>query len=181
MLASCSINNVILMGRLTSDPELKQTPSGVSTCQITVAVNRSYTSQDGERPTDFITVVAWRQTAEFISRNFTKGKLILVEGQLRTRTYDDKRYPDVRHYVTEVYADNVSFGETKASSQGGGQYGGGSYQGGQGGYQSGGYQNQSYQSRNDQQAIPQNAPADSVSFGNLDDFEEVIGDGDLPF
>ena len=166
MLASCSINNVILMGRLTSDPELKQTPSGVSTCQITVAVNRSYTSQDGERPTDFITVVAWRQTAEFISRNFTKGKLILVEGQLRTRTYDDKRYPDVRHYVTEVYADNVSFGETKASSQGSGQ---------------GGYQNQSYQSRNDQQAIPQNAPADSVSFGNLDDFEEVIGDGDLPF
>ena len=168
MLSACSINNVVLMGRLTADPELKQTPSGVSTCQITVAVNRGYTSQDGERQTDFITVVAWRQTAEFISRYFTKGKTIIVEGSLRTRTYDDKRYPDVRHYVTEVYADNVSFGETKGSSQGG--------------YQGGSYQNQPYQSRDDRQAIPQNAPADSASFGNLDDFEEVIGgDDDLPF
>ena len=179
MLASCSINNVILMGRLTADPELRQTPSGVSTCQITVAVNRSYTSQDGERPTDFITVVAWRQTAEFISRNFTKGKLILVEGQLRTRTYDDKRYPDVRHYVTEVYADNVSFGETKASSQGGGSYQGGG-QGSYGGGQGGGYQG-GYQSRNN--PAPQDPLPDASSFGNLDDFDEIIGGGDddLPF
>ena len=171
MLSACAINNVVLMGRLTADPELRQTPSGVSTCQITVAVNRGYTSQDGERQTDFITVVAWRQTAEFISRYFTKGKLILVEGQLRTRTYDDKRYPDVRHFVTEVQADSVSFGEAK----------------GQGSGQGGGYQNQ-YQSysqpKNDQQQAASQTPppADpSVSFGNLDDFEEVIGDGDLPF
>ena len=76
MLSACSINNVILMGRLTADPELRQTPSGVSTCQITVAVTRNYSNQDGDRPADFITVVAWRQTAEFICRNFSKGKII---------------------------------------------------------------------------------------------------------
>ncbi len=112
------INMVILMGRLTADPELKQTPSGVSTCQITVAVNRNYAAQGQERQTDFITVVAWRATAEFISRYFSKGKMIIVEGSLRTRTYDDKRYPDVKHYVTEVYADNVNFGETKSAQNG---------------------------------------------------------------
>ena len=128
MLGACSINKVILMGRLTSDPELRQTPNGVSTCQFTVAVTRGYTSQNGERQSDFINVVAWRQTAEFVCRYFNKGRLILVEGELRTRTYDDKRYPDVRHYVTEVFADNVSFGETKGSAGGGYQQGG--YSGG---------------------------------------------------
>ena len=181
MLNACSINKVILMGRLTADPELRQTQSGISTCRFTVAVDGSMNQSTNERRTDFITVVAWRQQAEFISRNFNKGKMILVEGNLRTGSYDDRNHPDVKHYTCEVQAENVSFGETKSASQGGGQYGGGSYQGGQGGYQGGSYQNQSYQSRNDQQAIPQNAPADPVSFGNLDDFEEVIGDGDLPF
>ena len=97
MLGACAINTVMLMGRLTSDPELRQTTSGVSTCQFTVAIDRNFKGQNGERQTDFINVVAWRQTAEFICRYFTKGRLILVEGELRTRTYDDKRYPDVRH------------------------------------------------------------------------------------
>lgn len=172
MLGACAINAVMLMGRLTADPELRQTPSGVSTCQITVAVDRSYKTQSGEKQTDFITVIAWRQTAEFICRYFTKGRLILVEGELRTRTYDDKRYPDVRHYVTEVYANSVSFGETKGGSQGGYQ-GQGSYQG-QSGYQGqGGYS---------QPAPPQyQQPASSVSVGDLNDFEEVISDSDLPF
>lgn len=146
------------MGRLTSDPELRQTPNGVSTCQFTVAVTRGYTSQNGERQSDFINVVAWRQTAEFVCRYFNKGRLILVEGELRTRTYDDKRYPDVRHYVTEVFADNVSFGETKGSA-------------------GGGYQQQTPQ----QPAYQQSAPAPAVSVGDLSDFEEVISDSDLPF
>ena len=158
MLGACSINKVILMGRLTSDPELRQTPNGVSTCQFTVAVTRGYTSQNGERQSDFINVVAWRQTAEFVCRYFNKGRLILVEGELRTRTYDDKRYPDVRHYVTEVFADNVSFGETKGSA-------------------GGGYQQQAPQ----QPAYQQSAPAPAVSVGDLSDFEEVISDSDLPF
>ena len=109
------LNRIIIMGRLTADPELRQTSNGVNTCQITVAVNRNYVAQGQERQADFINVVAWRSTAEFISRYFSKGKMIIVEGSLRTRTYDDKRYPDVKHYVTEVYADNVSFGETKSA------------------------------------------------------------------
>ena len=176
MLNACSINKVILMGRLTADPELRQTQSGISTCRFTVAVDGAANQSTNERRTDFITVVAWRQQAEFISRNFNKGKMILVEGNLRTGSYDDRNHPDVKHYTCEVQAENVSFGETKSASQGG-------YQGGQGGgqYSGGSYQGGGYQSRNDQQAMPQNAPADSVSFGNLDDFEEVIGDGDLPF
>ena len=166
MLNACSINKVILMGRLTADPELRQTQSGISTCRFTVAVDGSTNQSTNERRTDFITVVAWRQQAEFVSRYFNKGKLILVEGNLRTGSYDDRNHPEVKHYTCEVQAENISFGETKGSSQGGG----------------GGYQSQPYQSRDDRQAIPQNAPADSASFGNLDDFEEVIGgDDDLPF
>lgn len=103
------MNNVSLMGRLTAEPELKQTPSGVSTTSFTIAIDRSYVPQGQERQADFISIVAWRQTAEFICRYFGKGKMIAVKGELRSRTYDDKRYPDVKHYVTEVYADQVYF------------------------------------------------------------------------
>lgn len=110
------INNVTIMGRLTADPELRQTPSGISTCTVTVAVDRSYTPQGQEKQADFIPIVAWRQTAEFITRNFTKGKMIAVTGQLRTRTYTDKRYSDVTHYVMELYADSVSFCGDKAAA-----------------------------------------------------------------
>lgn len=169
------LNKVIIMGRLTADPELRQTPNGVSTCQFTVAVDRNYTPQGGERQSDFITVVAWRQTAEFVSRYFAKGRMICVEGNLRTRTYDDKRYPDVRHYVTEVYADSVYFTGEKAQ-QGGGNYAPQQFA-----------QPQQYSQPAPAQSAPQYAPqssqqnAPSVSFGDLGDFEEVIGDGDLPF
>ena len=97
------------MGRLTAEPELKQTPGGVSTTSFTIAIDRSYVPQGQERQADFISIVAWRQTAEFICRYFVKGKMIAVKGELRSRTYDDKRYPDVKHYVTEVYADQVYF------------------------------------------------------------------------
>ena len=169
------LNKVILMGRLTADPELRQTTSGVSTCQITVACDRNFVGQGQEKQADFITVVAWRQTAEFICRNFNKGKMIIVEGSLRTRTYDDKRYPDVRHYVTEVYADNVMFGETKAASQAHGNQ--------QGGYAPQQYSQPQYsqQPQYNQQAPAQSAPAPSISVGDLRDYEEVIGDGGLPF
>lgn len=111
------LNRVILMGRITHDLELRQTPSGVCTLSFSVAVERNYTGADGQRQTDFITCVAWRQQAEFIGRYFSKGRMIALEGSLRTRTYDDKN--GSRHYVTEVYVDSVSFtGEPK---QGGGQ------------------------------------------------------------
>ena len=171
MLGACSINRVILMGRLTADPELRQTPSGVSTCQFTVAVTRAFADKaSGERQSDFINVVAWRQTAEFVCRYFNKGRLILVEGDLRTRTYDDKRYPDVRHYVTEVYADNVSFGETKGSADGGGNYSR--------------PQNNNYNnSSNNYQQPPRQdyGQQNPVSVSDLSDFTEVISDSELPF
>ena len=167
------LNKVILMGRLTADPELRQTPNGVSTCQFTVAVDRSFVGQNGERQADFITVVAWRQTAEFVSRYFAKGRMIAVEGNLRTRSYTDKRYPDVTHYVTEVYADQVHFTGEKAQ-QGGGNFA--PQQFAQPQY------SQPVQNAQPQYAPQQqSAPAPAVSFGDLGDFEEVIGDGDLPF
>ena len=116
------LNKVILMGRLTADPELRQTPSGVSSCRFSVAVNRNYTSKEtGERQTDFINVVAWRNTAEFVSRYFSKGKMIIVEGSLRNNNYTDQN--GVKHYSMDVQADNVSFGESKsASASNGGIY-----------------------------------------------------------
>lgn len=104
------INTVVLMGRITQDLELKQTPNGISVLAFTMAVDRN--SKD--KQTDFINCVAWRQTAEFIAKYFGKGRMIAVEGQLRTRTYDDKN--GVKHYVTEVYVDNASFtGEAKST------------------------------------------------------------------
>jgi single-strand DNA-binding protein len=163
------MNKVILMGRLTADPELKQTPSGVGVCNITVAVDRSYVSQGQERQADFIPVVLWRQTAEFVCKYFQKGKMIAVEGSMRVRSYNDTRYPEVKHYVTEVYADNVFFTGDKGQNTG---------------------VNQNY---NNPQQIPQYAnagvsaaphnipPAPAISVGDLSDFEEVIGDSDLPF
>lgn len=109
------LNRVILMGRITHDLELKQTPSGVSALTFNVAVERNYAKQGEERQTDFITCVAWRQTAEFISRYFSKGRMIALEGSLRTRTYEDKN--GSKHYVTEVYVDSVSFtGEAKSKT-----------------------------------------------------------------
>ena len=110
------INKVIILGRITQDLELKQTPNGVSVLSFTVAVDRNFSKQGEERQSDFISCVAWKQTAEFISRHFGKGRMIAVEGQLRTRTYEDKN--GSKHYVTEVYVDNASFtGEKKAENQ----------------------------------------------------------------
>ena len=111
------LNKVIIIGRLTADPELRQTQSGVATCRFTVAVDRRV-GQNGEKQADFITVTAWRQTAEFVSKYFSKGRMIAVEGNLKTSTYQNKTYPDVTHYVTEVYADQVHFTGEKAAENG---------------------------------------------------------------
>lgn len=100
-------NRVVLMGRLTADPELRTTTNGVATCAFRLAVDRKYKSQNGERQADFINVVTWRQTAEFVCRYFSKGRSVLVEGTLQSRTYDDKDGKKV--YVTEVVADAVYF------------------------------------------------------------------------
>ena len=111
------MNKVILVGRLTADPELRQTQSSVASCRFTVAIDRKFADKNsGEKQSDFITCVAWRQTAEFVSRYFNKGKMIALEGSLRTGKYQDKNHNDVTHYTTEVYVDNVEFVGGKGDS-----------------------------------------------------------------
>lgn len=165
------LNRVILMGRITQDLDLRQTPNGISVLTFNIAVDRGYAKPGEERQADFITCVAWRQQAEFISRYFSKGRMIAIEGNLRTRTYDDKN--GSKHYVTEVYVDSVSFtGEPK---QGGSSYGS--------------YQNNSSNNSYSQPSQPaQNsynnnaAPAkDSIAIGDFSDFEEVLSDDGVPF
>lgn len=106
------MNKAILVGNLTRDPELRTTPNGVSTTSFTVAVNRRYKSQDGQQQTDFINCVAWRGTAEFIAKYFTKGSRIGVVGTIQTRSYEDQN--GIRRYVTEVVCDEAEFVTSKA-------------------------------------------------------------------
>ncbi|MBP3332730.1 MAG: single-stranded DNA-binding protein [Clostridia bacterium] len=108
-----AFNKVILVGNLTADPELKQTPSGVSVVTFTLAVQRRFAKPDDAQQADFINIVAWRQTAEFISRYFSKGKSILVCGAIQSRSYTDQN--GQKRYVTEVVADEVTFVEKKSS------------------------------------------------------------------
>lgn len=110
-----SINSVVLMGRITADPEMKQTTSGVSVTSFTLAVDRKYT-REGAAQTDFIPVIAWRGTAEFICRNFSKGAMMIVEGEIQTRSWTDGQ--GRKQYKTEVVASEASFGETKRISNG---------------------------------------------------------------
>ena len=103
-----SFNKVILMGNMTADPELKQTTAGTSVCSFSIAVNRRFAkSEQGQQSVDFINIVTWRQSAEFVSRYFKKGNPILVCGQLQTRTWTDNQ--GAKRYATEVVADEVSF------------------------------------------------------------------------
>ncbi|MGN1482079.1 single-stranded DNA-binding protein [Porcipelethomonas sp.] len=164
------LNKVIIMGRLTADPELRQTPSGVSSCRFSVAVDRGYRSKDtGERQTDFIRVIAWRQTAEFVSRYFSKGKMIIVEGSLRNNDYTDAN--GVKHYGMDVQADNVSFGESKSASA--------ANSGIVDNFQQPAAQQVSAAPK---QTAPQSQPAEEpIQLGDLGDFEEILSDGEVPF
>ena len=108
------MNVVCLMGRLTADPELRQTPNGTSVCSFSVAVNRAFSGANGERQADFINCVAWRQTAEFISRYFRKGSAICICGSLQTRSWTDTN--GSKRYATEVVADEINFVERKSDS-----------------------------------------------------------------
>lgn len=106
------LNKCIIQGRLTSDPELRRTGSGLAVTGFTLAVDRDFADKEsGERGCDFIDCVAWRQTAEFVSKYFTKGKLAVVSGRLQIRSYTDK--DDIKRKVAEIVADNVYFGESK--------------------------------------------------------------------
>lgn len=99
------------MGRLTSDPELRRTPSGTAVVSFTIAVDRDFKGKNKEQETDFINIVAWRQTAEFVSKYFTKGRMAVVEGRLQIREYTNK--DGQKRRATEIVADNVYFGDSK--------------------------------------------------------------------
>jgi single-strand binding protein len=108
------INKAILMGRLTSTPELKTTSGGISVLSFSIAVQRQYKSADGTYPTDFINIVAWRNTADFISKYFEKGQLIAIVGSIQTRSYEDKA--GNKRTAVEVVADEAHFVESKKDS-----------------------------------------------------------------
>ena len=114
------LNRIILMGRLTRDPELRRTQSGTAVTSFSLAVDRDFKSQSGEKETDFIDIVAWRSTAEFVSKYFTKGRMAVVEGRLQMRDWKDRDGNNRRS--AEVMADNVYFGDSKRDSAPSGGY-----------------------------------------------------------
>jgi single-strand DNA-binding protein len=114
-MANLNFNKAILGGRLTADVEMKQTPSGVSVCTFSIAVNRKV-GKDAEQKTDFINCVAWRNTAEFISKYFKKGSCILVVGNIQNRSWQDNN--GNKRYATEVIVDEVNFVDSKGESNG---------------------------------------------------------------
>ena len=137
------LNHITIMGRLTRDPELRRTGSGVAVASFSVAVDRDFGSRDGgEKETDFIDCVAWRQTGEFVSKYFTKGSMIVVSGRLQIRNWTDKEGNKRR--TAEVVADNVYFGESKRSADNGSSYGGNTYGGNSYGGNSYGGNNNAY-------------------------------------
>ena len=159
------LNKIFLMGRLTRDPELRRTQTGTPVASFSLAVDRDFKDKStGERATDFIDVVAWRQTGEFVSRYFTKGRMAVVEGRLQMRDWTDK--DGNKRRSAEVVADNVYFGDSKRDGEGGGY----DRSFGQGGYAAGGYS---------APAAPSGygaPPADGDQFAELSD-----DDGELPF
>ena len=155
------MNVVCLVGRLTADPELRQTPNGTNVCSFSVAVNRAFAGANGERQADFINCVAWRQTAEFIARYFRKGQNIGLNGTIQTRSYQDKDTGKNRT-AFEVVINNAYFVESKGTSQ-----------------------NTGYSPAPANSYQETSKPAgftSSFSTGELDDFSSIASDdGDLPF
>lgn len=153
------LNHITLMGRLTRDPELRYTQTGTAVASFSLAVERDFASREsGERQTDFIDIVAWRSTAEFVSKYFTKGQLVAVSGRLQIRDWQDKEGNKRRS--AEVIADNVYFAESKKSREGG-----------EGGYQG----NYSQAPQSPGYGGGYKAPEGGSAFSELDD------DGELPF
>ncbi len=147
------LNVVAIMGRLTADPELRTTPSGVSVCRFTLAVDRNYAKAGTERQTDFINCLAWRGTAEFVSKYFSKGQLVAVDGSIQTGSYTDNN--GNKRYTFEVVASNVNFtGDRRESSS----------------------QNRGYSP-----APNSNTATTNYSNGSAEDFQEIPLDDDLTF
>lgn len=155
-------NKCIFMGRLVADPEFRQTQSGIPVCRFRIAVNRPK-KQDGSQEADFIGCTAWRSTAEFISRYFSKGQMILVEGQLRNNDYTDN--DGVKHYGMDVLVEQAQFTGSKNED--------------------GQHQTQAQpQRQTSAQARPQQATApvqQSLDLSDIGEFEEILSDGEVPF
>ena len=114
------LNKIVMMGRLTRDPELRQTQSGNSVVSFTLACDRDFAAQGAEKETDFIDVVAWRNTADFVSKYFSKGRMAVVSGRLQIRNWEDKE--GNKRKTAEIVAESVYFGDSKRDSQSGGDY-----------------------------------------------------------
>ena len=109
------LNKVFMQGRLVADPELRHTPNGVAVASFRIAVDRDFKDKSGERQADFVNVIAWRATGEFVSKFFSKGRMAIVEGKLQSRNYEDK--DGNKRYALEVVADNVYFGDSKRDQE----------------------------------------------------------------
>ena len=180
------LNHIVIMGRLTRDPELRRTGSGIAVASFSVAVERDFSGRDGgEKETDFIDCVAWRQTGEFVSKYFTKGRMIVVSGRLQIRSWTDK--DGNKRRTAEVVADNCYFGDSKREAEGGSYggntyggnpYGGNSYGSNNYGGNQGGYGGNSYgqQPTGGFGGYAQPASAPASDFAMLDD-----DDAQLPF
>ena len=167
------LNHIVIMGRLTRDPELRRTSSGIAVASFTVAVDRDFGGRDGgERETDFIDCVAWRQTGEFVSKYFTKGSMIVVSGRLQIRNWNDK--DGNKRRSAEIVADNVYFGESKRSSDSNSAYGGNSSYGNNNNYGGSSYNSAPAPSYGGGYTAPASAPASD--FAMLED-----DDAQLPF
>lgn len=149
------LNAVCLMGRLAADPELRHTQTQVAVTSFRIAVDRSFQSKGQERQTDWIDIVAWRNTAEFVSKYFHKGSMIVVQGSIQTRSYTDK--DGNKRTAFEVVADNVFFGESKRDGSA------------------------PAATRYDSQVPQFNEAPPAFSTANSGDFEEIVGDDELPF
>ena len=158
------LNHIVIMGRLTRDPELRHTQSGVAVTSFRLAVDRDFQSREGgDRQADFIDVVAWRQTGEFVSKYFAKGRMAVVSGRLQIRDWTDREGGKRRS--AEIVADNVYFGESKRRDEGGAP--------------AGGYSRPEPRDSYSAPAAPSgydNVPKGPSAFAELDD-----GDGELPF
>lgn len=166
------LNKAILMGRLVRDPEMRHTQSNTPVTSFTLAIDRSRSGQNGERQTDFIDIVAWRNTAEFVAKWFTKGSMCIVTGSIQSRNWEDKN--GNKRVSVEVVADEVSFGETKKAREANGYASAPA-----GGYNSGS------QVRPEGNQYRQNAPQQSApafDFAGGSDFAELSDDDtDMPF
>lgn len=150
------LNHIVIMGRLTRDPDVRRTPNGTSVTSFSLAVDRDFGSRDGEKATDFIDCVAWRNTADFVGKYFTKGRMAIVSGRLQIRDWTDK--DGNKRRSAEVVADNVYFGDSKKDRESG----------------SGEYFSPSYENQYASEGY--NTPVTGSNFAELDG-----DDGDLPF